>query len=86
MLESDRQLRESEARFSTAFRACPVLMNIARLPRGDYVEVNEEFVRWVGRERQEIIGHAWPEFARWEDPAEETRFFAELERTIEAMK
>src|SRR5262249_28744141 len=81
LIESERLLRESEARFSTAFRACPGLMNIARLPDGGYVEVNDEFVRWIGRDRAEIIGHAWPEFAQWEIPAEQTAFFAELERT-----
>jgi PAS domain S-box-containing protein len=79
--ESERRLRESEARFSTAFRACPVLMNIARLPDGSYVEVNDAFVRWVGLRREEIIGHAWPEFAQWEKPAEQEAFFAKLERT-----
>jgi PAS domain S-box-containing protein len=81
LVESERRLRESEALFSTAFRACPVLMNIARLPDGGYVEVNDEFVRWIGRDRKEIIGHAWPEFAQWENSAEQTAFFDELERT-----
>ncbi|PWU09480.1 MAG: hypothetical protein C5B50_27265 [Verrucomicrobia bacterium] len=79
LLESERRLRESEALFSTAFRACPVLMNIARLPEGGYVEVNEEFVRWIGKPRSEIIGHTWPEFAQWEDATEQTAFFTELE-------
>jgi PAS domain S-box-containing protein len=80
LVESERQLRESEARFSTAFKACPVLMNIARLPDGGYVEVNDAFVRWVGRKREEIIGHAWTEFAQWEKPGEQAAFFEELER------
>ena len=81
LVESERQLRESEARFSTAFRACPVMMNIARLPDGGYVEVNDAFSRWVGRKRKEIIGHAWSEFAQWEKPEEQKAFFSELERT-----
>jgi PAS domain S-box-containing protein len=78
--ESERRLRESEARFSTAFRACPVIMNIARLPDGGYVEVNDAFVRWVGRDRAEIIDHAWQEFAQWENASEQAAFFAELDR------
>jgi PAS domain S-box-containing protein len=81
LVESERQLRESEARFSTAFRACPILMNIAHLPDGGYVEVNDAFVRWVGLDRSKIIDHSWPEFAKWENPAEQEAFFAELERT-----
>lgn len=81
LLESERRLRESETLFSTAFRACPVIMNIARMPDGAYMEVNDEFVRWVGRERAEIIGHTWSEFAQWENPTEQEVFFKELERS-----
>src|SRR5690606_30690825 len=42
-------LRESEARLGSAFRACPVLMTIARLPNGEYVEANDAFAQWIGR-------------------------------------
>jgi PAS domain S-box-containing protein len=43
--------------------------------------VNDAFVQWVGRDRSDIIGHAWPEFAQWENPAEQAAFFKKLERT-----
>lgn len=78
---SELQLRESEALVRKAFRACPVLMNIAHLPDGGYVEVNDAFARWLGRDRSEIIGHAWPEFAQWDDSVAQAAFFADLERT-----
>src|SRR5262249_8732216 len=81
LLESERRLRDSEALFSTAFRACPVLMNIAHLPEGGYVAVNDAFARWVGLDREKITGRAWSEFAEWENPAEKALFFEELERT-----
>jgi two-component system cell cycle response regulator len=56
LLESERRLRESEARFGTAFRASPALMTILRLSDQKYVEVNDAFVRWFGLNRDEIIG------------------------------
>jgi PAS domain S-box-containing protein len=79
--ENELKLRENEARISTAFHASPALMTIARLSDGGYVEVNDAFVRWLGVEREKILGRSWQEFAFWEDPAAGERFFAELMRT-----
>jgi PAS domain S-box-containing protein len=79
--ENELKLRENEARISTAFHASPALMTIARLSDGGYVEVNDAFVRWLGVERERILGRSWQDFAMWEDLAAGERFFAELMRT-----
>ena len=46
--ESEARLRESEARFSTAFQASPVITTIARLKDARFVEVNEAFLKLNG--------------------------------------
>ena len=59
LIASERQLRESEARFSKAFQTSPVLMTIARLADGKLVEVNPAFTKHIGLERGEIIGNVY---------------------------
>ena len=49
-------LEESEARFSVAFQASPILFGIARLRDGRFVLVNDAFVNWSGHSREEILG------------------------------
>jgi PAS domain S-box-containing protein len=67
---SEARLRESEARFTVAFDASPMFINILRLSDGKYVWANDAFVNRLGYSREEILGRASPEFRLWTDPAE----------------
>ena len=49
-------LRESEARFEQIFRLAPEVMGISRLSDGEYLDVNDAFVRIIGYRREEAIG------------------------------
>ncbi len=49
-------LRDSEEKFSRAFRNAPMTMILAEAARGVVREVNEEFTRLTGFARDEIIG------------------------------
>jgi PAS domain S-box-containing protein len=77
--QMEQALRESEAKFSKAFRANPDSVVISRLADGRYIDVNESFVRAIGYAREEIIGHTSTELNLWE-PAERGRFQTELEQ------
>ena len=44
LTRAEARLRESEERFSTAFRASPVLITISRLGDEKYIEANDAFV------------------------------------------
>jgi PAS domain S-box-containing protein len=79
--ESEARLRESEARFSTAFRASPTLMTMSRLSDQKYIEVNDAFVRWYGLNRDNIIGRDTKELGTWLNPQDRERFWATLKRT-----
>lgn len=80
LVESERRLRETENRLSTAFRASPVVMTIAPLDGGRFVEVNPAFVRLSGWKREEIIGRSSIELNLWVRTEERARFFERLQR------
>src|SRR5262249_39763172 len=54
--ESERLLRESESRFSAAFKASPVFITISCLKEGRYVLANEAFLKWTGYRLDEVLG------------------------------
>jgi PAS domain S-box-containing protein len=78
---SAARLRESEARFSAAFHASPVLITIARISDGKFVEVNEAVLEWGGYRREEIVGRTSTDLALWVNPEERDGFWRELQRT-----
>jgi len=67
-------LAESEARFSAAFEASPILIVIARMSDQKYVLVNDAFVNWSGCAREELLGRHSTEFGLWESQDGATRF------------
>lgn len=80
VIASERQLRESEARFSKAFQTNPVLMTIARLEDGQFVEVNPAFMKHIGFDRTEIIGKSSQQLSLWVDATARADFFSKLKR------
>lgn len=49
-------IRESEEKFSVAFKNTPVLLTISELSTGKYIEVNDSFLEVSGFSREEVIG------------------------------
>lgn len=80
LVENERQLRESEARFGKAFQTNPVLMAIARLDDGKFVEINPAFMKHIGFDRAEIIGRDSRELDLWVDLNARSDFFGKLKR------
>jgi PAS domain S-box-containing protein len=54
----EQALRESEEKFSKAFRTSPDSMTITDLETGRYIEVNEAHGRTFGWTREEVIGRS----------------------------
>jgi len=48
-------LAESEARFSAAFQASPILIGIARMSDEQFVLANDAFLNWAGYTRDEVL-------------------------------
>jgi PAS domain S-box-containing protein len=78
--ESEARLRESEQRFSTAFRASPAVITLSRLSDRKFVEVNDAFTRWLGLDRDSILGRDSRELGLWVDLEAREKFWADLRR------
>jgi PAS domain S-box-containing protein len=76
--QSDTRLRESEARFSTAFRASPLNIAILRLRDAKFIEANDAFARWFGLDRDKIIGRDSRELGLWLNLDDRDKFLANL--------
>lgn len=60
-------LADSEAKFTTVFRASPNPIAIATLADGRIVEANRSFTDFFGRSREEMIGRTAVELNLWAD-------------------
>jgi len=58
-------LRESEEKFSKAFRASPDAIAITSLKDGVFMEVNDNFLATTGWAREEVINHKANEIGLW---------------------
>ncbi|MEW6158374.1 MAG: PAS domain S-box protein [Verrucomicrobiota bacterium] len=76
--EAEEALRQSEERFSKAFRSSPVAMSISTLAQGRYVDVNASFLTLLGFQREEIIGSTSLELRIWADPQDRARLIEKL--------
>ena len=64
--QAEKELRQSEEKFSKAFYLSPDIITISRLD-GTYVDVNEGFVRISGFSREEAIGKSALDLGIWQD-------------------
>lgn len=77
--KATRGLRESQERFSKAFRASPVFLSIARMSDGEFVEVNEAFLQSSGYEREEVIGRTSADLEIWHNLEDRGSFLLEVQ-------
>ncbi len=77
---AQEKLRQSEAKFSSAFHASLDAVNINRLEDGMYLDVNEGFSRLTGFERDEVIGRTSLELNLWVRPGEREYLVREVRR------
>ncbi|HKP36499.1 MAG TPA: ABC transporter substrate binding protein [Pyrinomonadaceae bacterium] len=72
------ELRESEERFATAFRANPQPMTLTTLADGRFLDVNPAFLAVTGYRRDEVIGQTAVELGIWETPGFRKDFIQRL--------
>ncbi|MDD5094218.1 MAG: PAS domain S-box protein, partial [Dehalococcoidia bacterium] len=63
-------LRESEERFSKAFRSSPNLMAISTLTDGRLIDVNNAFCAATGHSREDVINRTVSDIDLWADPGQ----------------
>jgi PAS domain S-box-containing protein len=70
---AEEALRESEARFSTVFRANPAAIAITRLSDGRLADVNQAWQDLTGYTYAEAVGHTPYELNLWVKPEQRER-------------
>jgi PAS domain S-box-containing protein len=78
--QAQEALRESEEKFSKAFRSSPQAIAITTLEDGRFIEVNDSFTRISGYTRKEAIGRSSIELALWVKPEERVQMIEELRK------
>lgn len=66
----EQELRLSEERFAIAFKASPAPMFINVFKSGQFIDVNESFLRVSGYSRDEVVNHTAPElniYSEWDN-------------------
>lgn len=76
--QTEEALRESEERFSKAFRTSPHLIGITELETGRCIEVNDACLKVYGFCREEVIGNTTLMLGIWPDLQERTKLIDHL--------
>ncbi len=69
--QTEESLRESERRMNTLFNASPAAICVNTVDAGRVIDINEQFIRFTGFAREELIGRTVFDLKLWADP--ETR-------------
>ncbi len=78
---AEEALRESEEKFSKAFRASPAAMTLTTLAEARLMDVNDSFLEASGYTRDEVIGRTIPEIGIWLEDATREK----MRQTLQAM-
>jgi len=73
-------LRESEERFSIAFKASPAPLVISEIETGLFIDVNDRWIKMLGYSREEQIGRTSKEVGIWLNPSERDRIIEILQK------
>lgn len=78
--QAEVALRQSEEKFSKAFRSSPDSITISTLQEGRFIEVNDSFVRLSGYQRDEVIGRSAFELNIWVNSSDRMKLIQELQK------
>ena len=70
---AEEALRQSEERFSSAFRLSPLPIAISTLSEGRLLSVNESFLKLFGFSREEVVGQTTGDLGVFAEPEERGR-------------
>jgi PAS domain S-box-containing protein len=76
--QAEDALRQSEERFSKAFRLAPVAATVSNRDGFRLIEVNDAFVTMTGYAAKDVIGRTATEIALWESPTTRKHLEQEL--------
>ncbi len=74
------ELRASEEKFAKAFHASPIILAIAKLSDGTFLDVNEAFLTALAMKREDVIGRTATDVGIWRTAEEREGFVTEIRR------
>ena len=77
-MQAEAHARQSEERFSKAFRASPIAISITRLSDGLFADVNDSFLHLLGYSREEILGRTALDLNIYANKDERSKFIQKL--------
>ncbi|MDX9979167.1 MAG: PAS domain S-box protein [Lentisphaeria bacterium] len=77
-VQAENALRESEERFFRIFQSSPAPLVVSEIATGEFIDVNESWIKMFGYTREEHIGHTSKELGIWSDPRDRDRIVASL--------
>jgi PAS domain S-box-containing protein len=72
------RLKESEEKFSKAFRASPEALTISDMQTSRFLDVSRGFEQWFGWKREEVVGRPALELDMWANVEERQKMVAAL--------
>jgi two-component system, cell cycle sensor histidine kinase and response regulator CckA len=75
---NEERLRQSEERFSKAFRSSPLPITISTEIEGRYLDANEAFIRMTGWKREEVVDGTTDDLKLWTNPEHRTALIRQL--------
>ena len=78
--KAEEKLKESEEKFNKVFQISPAGIVIANAATTQYVDINDSFLKIIGYERNEVIGHSSQEL-NLIDPSDRLKILDELGKT-----
>ncbi|HEX7475795.1 MAG TPA: PAS domain S-box protein [Dehalococcoidales bacterium] len=73
--QMEEKLRESEQKYSTAFRYGPAIIAITTIKDGKFIEINDSYLHSTGYTRDEIIGRPSADINIWVKADDRNRMF-----------
>ncbi|MEI6155204.1 MAG: PAS domain S-box protein, partial [Deltaproteobacteria bacterium] len=77
--QAEAFIRDSEEKFSKAFKKSPLLMTISSIENGIYINVNDKFIEVSGFEREEAVGKTSVELG-WIKPKDRELIIHDLKK------
>ena len=82
-IQMQETLRESEERFSLAFKTSPYAIIINRLSDEKIIDVNDAFTRFLGFTREEVLNKTSKDLNIWANPKDREQLFTDLKNNKE---
>jgi|HubBroStandDraft_4_1064222.scaffolds.fasta_scaffold00030_21 PAS domain S-box-containing protein len=76
---AEEELRKAEERFGKTFHSSPLAIVISTEAEGRYVDVNEAFLKMVGRGRGDVIGRTASDLMFWAQPSQRLELLRRLQ-------